>query len=83
MRVRGLGEVGETGSVCTSVCTTLDWHLLQAAIVNVTRLLALTDDAAIAVELVRERAALRAELEVMPQGDVVRPATAKGNRGSV
>ena len=38
-------------------CTTLDRHLL--AIMNVTRLLALTDDPTIAVELVRERAALR------------------------
>ena len=76
--------MGETSSVCTFVCTTLDRHLLDAAIVNVTRLLALTDDPTMSVELGRERTALRTELEVMCQdGDVVRPAPAKGNLGSV
>jgi hypothetical protein len=60
-------EERDIGSVCTSVCTPLDGRTIEAAIGSVTRLLAATNDAATAAELVRERAALRAELAELRQ----------------
>jgi hypothetical protein len=52
----------ERPAICTSICTPIEARDLEAAIVNVTRLLAKTDDPGAAAELVRERAALRRQL---------------------
>jgi hypothetical protein len=65
-------ERGVTGAVCTSVCTPLDEATLLAAIARLTAALTTVDDAMIP-ELVRERAAMRTEL------DALRSKAAPGN----
>jgi hypothetical protein len=52
---------------------------LEDAIANLTRLIASTDDAQAAAELVAERRAMRTELEAMRRpGNVVRMSGARG-----
>jgi len=53
---------GADGAVCSSVCTPVGVGEIEAAVANLTRLLARTDDARVVADIVRERAALRQEL---------------------
>jgi hypothetical protein len=65
----GAGREDDAGSVCTTVCTPVDEAAIEAAIANVTRLLAVTNDDQVAADLVRERAALRHELRAAREGN--------------
>ncbi len=62
---------GGGDGVCSSVCTPIETHELEAAIVAVTRALAATVDPDLAAELVGERRALRHELETASASEVV------------
>ena len=66
---RQAARSGRRGFVCTSVCTLPKASDIEAAIANVTRLLARTDDATTAADLVTERASLREELRAMRGGE--------------
>jgi hypothetical protein len=56
---------GATAAVCSSVCTPLDEATLEAAVANVTRALAATDDPLLAAEFVVERRSMREELKAL------------------
>jgi hypothetical protein len=73
--------VGNSASICTSICTPLDAGTIEAAIGRLTRALATADEDAIP-ELVTERASLRRELAELRQGgDVVHLEDERARRG--